>query len=70
MSKLLRCSRCFAPKEHPDEICEFCGLDPMEEIPIVEFSKGLFNSKLDDEPLPDGLSLDEKILRLREKKRK
>ena len=56
-----RCPRCFGPKEEPDTVCNYCGHDPLEDIPIAEFSKGLFSAPREYEPLPDGLSIDEKI---------
>ena len=52
MSNQLRCPICFAPKKHPEEVCKFCGLNPKT------------GKRPCDEPLPDGLSLDEKINRL------
>ena len=61
MSYKSRCNRCFAPKSNPEAVCGYCGLDPIEEIPIAEFSKGLFSEPREYEPLPDGLSIDEKI---------
>ena len=40
MGKLIRCQRCFAPKEQEMDVCEFCDLDPMmlieENEEIVE----------------------------------
>ncbi len=61
MSYALRCPKCFGPKDNPDAVCEFCGLDPMEYKSIAEFSSGLFAKPKEYEPLPDGMSLDEKI---------
>ena len=66
MSVKLRCERCFAPKDHEDGVCEFCGLDPMEEKAIAKLGDELmeeFLKELEEEAENslEGLSLDEKI---------
>ena len=69
MSDVLRCRRCFAPKNDENEICEFCGLDPIEYEPIARFNDELmeeFLKELEEEAdnSLEGLSLDEKIRRV------
>ena len=64
MSDILRCPKCFGPKDHPDEVCKYCGLDPQEYKSIASFSDGFLRELL-EEPLPDDLSLDEKINRIK-----
>ena len=66
MSAKIRCERCFAPKDHEDGVCEFCGLDPMEEKAIAKLGDELmeeFLKELEEEAENslEGLSLDEKI---------
>ena len=46
MSVKLRCERCFAPKDHEDGVCEFCGLDPMEEKAIAKLGDELMEEFL------------------------
>ena len=72
MSDGLRCQRCFAPKKNEDEVCEFCGLDPVEEKAIAKLGDELMEAFLKEleeeaENSLEGLSLDEKIRRVSRK---
>lgn len=61
MSKSNRCPRCFAPKNSPEEVCEFCGYDIVKEKNLSISAAKYFEYVSNKDPLPDGIPLEDRI---------
>ena len=65
MSNGIRCPRCFAPKDHEEDKCDFCGYQPSKETQKGKYVEEIAMEHMDliynNEPLPEGISLDERL---------